>query len=128
MALQATLFYSGILGCLYIYLSAVVTKLRLTHDVHLDDGGHRDLLRAIRIHANFSEYVPFTLFLLLLCELIGGRPWMIHTLSLTFIAARILHMIGLRKLEGPSIYRFLGATLTWCVISILSIFCLISAF
>jgi uncharacterized membrane protein YecN with MAPEG domain len=128
MALQATLFYSGILGCLYIYLSIEVTKLRLTHDVHLGDGGHKDLFKAIRIHGNFSEYVPFTLFLLFLCELIGGRPWMIHTLSLTFIAARILHIIGLRKAEGPSIYRFLGSTLTWCVISILSIFCLISAF
>ncbi|MGV8948357.1 MAG: MAPEG family protein [Candidatus Paracaedibacter sp.] len=128
MALQATLFYSGILGCLYIYLSVEVTKLRLTHDVHLGDGGHMDLFKAIRIHGNFSEYVPFTLFLLLLCELIGGRPWMIHALSLTFIVARLLHIIGLRKLEGPSIYRFLGATLTWCVISVLSIFCLISAF
>lgn len=128
MALQATLLYSGILGCLYIYLSAEVTKLRLTHDVHLGDGGHMDLFKAIRIHGNFSEYVPFTLFLLLLCELIGGRPWMIHTLSLTFVAARILHIIGLRKTEGPSIYRFLGSTLTWAVISILSIFCLISAF
>lgn len=128
MALQATLFYTGILGCLFIYLSAEVTKLRLKHQVHLGDGGHLDLFKAIRIHGNFSEYVPLALILLLLSELIGGRPWMLHTLSSTFVIARILHVIGLRKTEGPSIYRFLGATLTWAVISIFSLFCLISAF
>lgn len=128
MALQATLFYSGILGCLYIYLSAEVTKLRVNYQVGLGDGGRLDLLKAIRIHGNFSEYVPLTLFLLLLTELIGGRPWMIHTLSVTFVVARILHIIGLRKIDGPSIYRFLGSTLTWIVILILSIFCLTSAF
>jgi len=128
MALQATLFYSGILGCLYVYLSTEITKLRVKYQVGLGDGGHPDLLKAIRIHGNFSEYVPFTLFLLLLCELIGSRPWMIHTLGMTFVIARIFHIIGLRKIEGPSIYCFLGAALTWLVILILSIFCLASAF
>jgi uncharacterized membrane protein YecN with MAPEG domain len=53
---------------------------------------------------------------------------MIHSLGVTFVAARILHIIGLRKTDGPSIYRFLGSTLTWIVISILSLFCLISSF
>ncbi len=128
MALQATLFYAGILGCFYVYLSAEVTKLRVKHQIGLGDGKRLDLLKAIRIHGNFSEYVPLTLFLLLLTELVGGRPWMIHTLSVTFVTARILHVIGLRKTDGPSIYRFLGSTFTWVVISILSIFCLISAF
>lgn len=128
MALQATLFYSGILGCLYVYLSAEVTKLRVKYQIGLGDGERPDLLKAIRIHGNFSEYVPFTLLLLLLCELIGGRPWMIHTLGTTFVTARIFHVIGLRKIEGPSIYCFLGATLTWIVMAILSIFCFASAF
>lgn len=128
MALQATLFYAGILGCFYVYLSAEVTKLRAKYQIFMGDGKRLDLLKATRIHGNFSEYAPITLFLLLLTELIGGRPWMIHTLSVTFVIARILHLIGLRKTEGPSIHRFLGSVLTWVVISILSIFCLISSF
>ncbi|MBM3469137.1 MAG: hypothetical protein FJX71_06905 [Alphaproteobacteria bacterium] len=128
MALHASIFYAGIFGLIYIYLSADVTKLRVKYQVGLGDGGHLDLLKAIRIHGNFSEYVPFALFLLFLSELIGGRPWMLHVLGVTLLVGRILHIIGLRKTDGPSIYRFFAAVMTWGVLLIFSIFCVISTF
>ena len=128
MALHASIFYAGLFGLIYIYLSAEVTKLRVKYQVGLGDGGHLDLLKAIRIHGNFSEYVPFALILMLLSELIGGRPWMLNLLGGVLVLARVLHIIGLRKTEGPSIYRFLAAVMTWSVILIFSIFCFISAF
>lgn len=128
MALHASILYSAIFGLLYIYLSAEVTKLRLKYQIWLGYGKHLDLFKAIRIHGNFIEYVPFTLFLLFLSELIGGRSWMIHTLGGVLVVARILHIIGLRMTEGPSLYRFFGTTLTWAVMLIFSIFCLVSAF
>ncbi|MBX9806079.1 MAG: MAPEG family protein [Alphaproteobacteria bacterium] len=127
MALHASILFSGIFGLLYIYLSAQVTLLRVKYQVGLGHGGHLDLLKAIRIHGNFSEYVPFALFLMFLSELIGGQSWMIHTLGVILVIARVLHIVGLRKTEGPSIYRLLGASLTWAVILIFSVFCLVSA-
>lgn len=128
MALHASILYSGLFGLIYIYLSAEVTKLRLKYQVYLGHGGHLDLLKAIRIQGNFAEYVPFTMFLLFLSELIGGRSWMIHLMGAILVIARILHVIGLRNTEGPSLYRFFGITLTWSVILVFSIFCLVSAF
>ena len=127
MALHASILYTGIFGLIFLYLSTEVTKLRLRYQVGLGDGGHLDLLKAIRIHGNFAEYVPLILFLLFLSELIGGRSWMLHALGAILVIGRILHIIGLRKTDGPSIYRFLGILFTWTVLLVLSVFCLISA-
>lgn len=128
MALHATILFSGIFGLIYLYLSVEVTKLRVKHQVSLGDGGRTDLLRAIRVHGNFSEYVPFALFLLFLSELSGGRSWLLYALGVTLLIARIMHIIAIRKADSPYTYRFIGAGLTWFVILILSIFCLFSAF
>ena len=128
MALHATILYSSIFGLMFLYLSAEVTKLRVRYEVYLGDGGHLDLFKAIRIHANFAEYIPIILFLLFLSELIGGRSWLLHTLGGLLVVGRILHVIGLQKSDGPSLYRFFGIIITWTVLLVLSVFCLISAF
>ena len=127
MALHASILFAGIFGLIYLYLSVEVTKLRVKHQISLGDGGRTDLLKAIRIHGNFSEYVPFALFLLFLSELSGGRSWLLYALGATLLIARILHIIGIRTTDIAYTYRFLGAVLTWFVILILSVFCLISA-
>lgn len=127
MALHATILYAGIFGLMFLYLSAEVSKLRVRYEVGLGDGGHLDLLKAIRIHGNFSEYVPIILILLFLSELMGGRSWLMHTLGGILLIGRVLHMIGLRITEGPSLYRFFGILMTWAVLLILSVFCFISA-
>ena len=40
--------------------------------VGLGDGGEKTLLRHIRVHGNFGEYVPFILMLMLMGELLGA--------------------------------------------------------
>lgn len=127
MALRVSIFYAGIFGLLFLYLSLEVFKLRLRYQAKLGHGGHLDLLKAMRIHGNFAEHVPFILVLFFLSEFIGGRSWMLHTLGITLLAGRILHIMGLRKTDGLSLYRTLGTLLTWVVLLILSVFCFISA-
>jgi uncharacterized membrane protein YecN with MAPEG domain len=127
MALHATILYAGIFGLIYVYLSIQVTLLRAKYQVWFGDGKRRDLLKAIRIHGNFAEFVPFTLFLLYISELVGGRSWILHTLGAIFLISRILLILALRK-DGPSPERLVGILLTWAVILILSAFCLVSAF
>ncbi|MBM3633097.1 MAG: hypothetical protein FJX03_05285 [Alphaproteobacteria bacterium] len=128
MGLHATILFAGIFGLMYLYLTVEVTKLRAKYQVWVGHGGHLDLLKAIRIHGNFAEYIPFIMLLLFLSELIGGRSWMLYFLGSLLLGGRILHIIGLRKTEGPSLHRFVGGLLTWTVLLVLSVFCFASAF
>ena len=59
-----TLFTSGVLGLLYMTLTAQVVRQRQKHNVSLGDGGVEAVQIAIRAHGNFAEYTPLALILL----------------------------------------------------------------
>ncbi|WP_274620662.1 MAPEG family protein [Colwellia maritima] len=66
MAINITItaFYASLLTLLYIGLSFNVIRLRFKLKVGVGDGGQEQLTKAIRIHGNFSEYMPLALILL----------------------------------------------------------------
>ena len=63
--------YAALLAFYYIYLSFNVIKVRRKEQISLGDNGNVKLQRAVRAHANFMEYVPFTIILLFLAEYQG---------------------------------------------------------
>ena len=85
-----TLATAGILGLIYIAISANVSAARRKTGIMMGDGtgkpGAEPLVLAMRIHANFAEYVPLALILLAGIELAGGG----HRL-LTVLAAVLVH-------------------------------------
>lgn len=114
--------YAGLLGLVYIGLSFWVIKLRRKFAQSLGDGGHRPLIKLIRVHANFSEYVPFTLVLLFLCEVYKIGNVYVHILGSGLFVGRLLHAYGLSKRSGPSFGRFYGLALNYLIIIISSLF------
>jgi hypothetical protein len=54
-------FYAALLAALYIFLSVRVIRMRVSNRIGLGDGSNPRLRRAIRVHANFSEYVSVDL-------------------------------------------------------------------
>jgi len=48
-------FYAAILALLYVYLSARTIGFRRKSRVSIGDGGDQELLRAVRMHANFAD-------------------------------------------------------------------------
>ena len=68
------------------------------------------LLVAARVHANFAEYVPFSLILLGLIELQGGSRNMLLGLAAALVIARLAHPLGL-GLKSPNMARTLGFAL-----------------
>src|SRR4051812_29434920 len=86
-----TPLYAALLALWFIVLSLRVMGLRRDTQVTLGDGGHTSMQRAIRGHANFVEYVPFALLLLLLLELSRFSLYLIHALGITLLIARLLH-------------------------------------
>ncbi|MBU2919000.1 MAG: putative membrane protein YecN with MAPEG domain [Psychrosphaera sp.] len=121
MNVEFTAFYAGILGLFYVALSFRVILLRRKFQVGIGHGKERELHRAIRVHGNFSEYVPLALFLLLLLELNGGQMWVLHVLGSMLFLGRILHVMGLSKSAGTSMPRFVGGTLTFGMMMIAAV-------
>jgi uncharacterized membrane protein YecN with MAPEG domain len=90
-----TATYAAVLAIVYILLSAWVVRGRFAFQVLHGDGGNRDMLRRMRAHANFAEYVPLALLLIALVEMRGGAPTTMHCLLAPLTVARIAHPFGM---------------------------------
>lgn len=112
-----TALYAGLLGVLLLVLSYRVSMYRRRHGISLGDGGHKGLHAAIRVQGNFVEYVPTALVLLLLVELTGRQPAIVHGLGAALFLGRVLHAQGLTSNpDGKSPGRLLGILLTWLML------------
>ena len=109
-----TAFYAAMLGIFLVLISARVSLLRSKLKVMFGDGGHVDLMRAVRAQANFVEYVPLALLLIAFVEWGGLASWAVHTLVGVLLASRVIHYWGITSRKDPA--RGVGATLTWLVL------------
>lgn len=117
--MTVTLITAGILGFLFLILSLRVSLVRRSARISVGDGGNQQLELRCRAQANLAEYLPFTLFLIFLAEQAWGAKWYVIALAAAFVIARILHALGMRSL-APTPPRFIGATLTYAVLALLS--------
>ena len=60
-----TPIYAGLLAIVYFLLSWRIISMRGPGGPSFGDGGDPVLLRRIRAHGNFAEYVPFLLIFLI---------------------------------------------------------------
>ena len=109
MNITITILYAGLLGLIYLGLTVRVIRFRGRHQVGIGDGGHSDLARAIRVHANFGEYVPLLLVLMGFIEASGGAAWALHAIGIVLVVGRVAHAFGLAGTEGASLGRAVGA-------------------
>ena len=125
--MTVTASYAALLALMYMGISCWVVLLRRRHSVGIGDGKVHELKRAIRVHGNFAEYVPFGLLLLGFLEMLGEHPQLLHALGGSLVVARILHFRGLSANPGVSFGRFWGTSLTLLVMGIAAIRILILA-
>ncbi|MDP9140213.1 MAG: MAPEG family protein [Pseudomonadota bacterium] len=119
-----TPLYAGLLAILFITLSVRVVQQR-GHGVSLGHGEDQVLLRRIRGHGNFAEYVPFILLMMALLEVGGATPvWLLHALGITLVVARVLHGVALSYTEKWKFGRFYGTLLTFILVLVLGLLCL----
>ena len=107
-----TAVYAAISALLVVALSFRVIRLRLSTRTGIGDGGHQDLARRIRAHANAVEYLPLALLLLLLVEWNQTLPLIVHGFGIVLVLGRLLHAVGLSRSAGASPARFIGMLLT----------------
>jgi uncharacterized protein len=124
MQVPITALWAGLLGLLMLALAINVVRARVTEKVGFGDGGNVVMLQRIRVHANFTEYVPMGLVLMLVLELNGASHGLLHTLGASLFAARLLHAFGLGSSTGTTPGRFGGTVLTWLTVLVASGFAL----
>ncbi len=120
--IPTTMITAGILGLIYIALSARVSQMRRKVGISSGDGDGKPeaepLAVAIRSHANFAEYVPFALILLGLIE--SDVPVLTLILAIMLVLGRLAHPVGM-TMPAPNVFRLAGILLTWLVILIAAV-------
>lgn len=114
--MTVTPVYATLLGLLFIALSLRTIRLRRRHQIAVGDGNNSELRRAMRVHANFAEYVPLALLLVYFVEHDGATMLLVHTLGCALLAGRLLHAWGVSQPRENFRYRVTGMVLTFGVI------------
>jgi uncharacterized membrane protein YecN with MAPEG domain len=122
-----SILYAALLGLLLIALSINVVLARRRYRVRLGVGSEEGMQQAVRVQANFSEYVPLAAVLLVLAELSGMPIAAVHVVGILLVTSRLLHAWGLSHSPGRTFGRFYGTAGTWLVITCLSLWLLWSA-
>ena len=113
-----TPLYAAVLALMFIALSVRTLRLRRKHKVAVGDGGKPELLRAMRVHANFAEYTPMTLLLIYMLESMSGPSFVIHALCICLVIGRISHAYGVSKLTENYRYRVFGMSMTFAALGL----------
>jgi uncharacterized membrane protein YecN with MAPEG domain len=121
-----TMHYAGALALVFFVLSLRVIQGRTGKSgPSLGDGGDTGMLRRIRAHGNFAEYVPIILIMMGLLESSGASRMMLHGLGGALLLARISHGYTFAYLKDWPPGRMLGAGLTLLVLGVAGVACLI---
>jgi uncharacterized membrane protein YecN with MAPEG domain len=114
-----TAFYLGILVLIYAVLALRVAGLRRSNRVLFGDADSATLRTAIRVHANFIEYVPIIGLLVALLEMSGTSTTRVHILMGGLLLSRLLHPLGMAARPGTwqfNVGRVGGILLTIAVL------------
>jgi len=111
--MTVTSLYAGLLAIWFLVLSIRVILGRSgAGNPSLGDGGNPAMLRRIRGHANFAEYVPLILVLMGLLELSGSQKWVLHALGAVLLVGRLLHGYAFSFTKEHVFGRSAGIVLT----------------
>ena len=119
--------YAALLALLFVLLGERTIRTRHRRGVALGHGDDPAMLRAMRVHANFAEYVPLALLLIYFVELSSQAPWLVHLLGVTLLLARLCHAFGMSRTPENFRYRVAGMGLTFSVILVSAAYILIRA-
>jgi uncharacterized membrane protein YecN with MAPEG domain len=103
---------AGVLILMQIALMLAVVAARRRNRQSIGDGGHQDLLQAMRRHGNFAENAAIFLAGFTLLELAGGGRLGLAVLCAAFVLGRISHAVGLSMTKTVNPFRTGGVVLT----------------
>lgn len=113
MDIHITALYAAALAPVFLALSLAVVRRRQMDRAAWGDDGSGPLMRIVRAHGNFAEYVPMVLLLLLLAELRGAPVPLLHVTGASLLIGRLVHAFGLVARPAALAWRVTGMALTF---------------
>lgn len=110
---HAAALWVGLHLLLMLVLSALVVRQRQKHKILFGDEGIPEVAQAVRAFGNASEYIPAGLAGLIVLDVAGASPLLVHIAGALLFAGRVTHAVGLSTSGGVSVARSIGMTLTW---------------
>lgn len=116
--------YAAVLALFFILLAMRVIALRGNPlfaflKTNIDD--KRSLDRAIRGHANFAEYTPLMLVLMILAEQSGTAVIMLHVCGAMFTLGRLAHGLCFGFMKHSMVLRTGGMGLSLAALGAIAI-------
>ncbi len=121
--LTITLTFIGIMLLLQVSLSIAASAYRAKLGIELGDNGDLTMLKAVRAHGNFIEYVPIVLIAMAACEFVGAPGWFVVIAGCVLVLSRLSHAAYMLGYAG-SAARLFGAGLTTALMVVLAVFLL----
>lgn len=107
------LLYAALLALLFVGLSIRTLRMRRQLGIAIGDAGNESMLRAMRVHSNFAEYVPLSLLLMYLVEVTGAPPLWVHGLGISVLLGRVSHAFGVSQTQENYVFRVAGMAMTF---------------
>lgn len=124
-----TAVYAGVLGLIGVFLGLRVSLRRGSTKTFTGSGDDDVLARRVRAHGNFAEWVPLTLILLALIEMIGAPSLAIHVFGVAIVVGRVLHSLGLLAAGGSfQVGRAIGGLVAYIGVALIALYAIWLAF
>jgi uncharacterized membrane protein YecN with MAPEG domain len=124
--MQIVPLYAAILALFFVALSVRTLLLRRSLRIAIGDAGSETMLRAMRVHSNFAEYVPLGLILIYLVEVQGAHALFVHLLGLCLLAGRASHAFGVSQAKENYRFRVFGMAMTFMTLILSAFYLLIT--
>ena len=124
MAMTITALYAALLALVFLVLSFRTIGARRAARIEIGDGADKELLRRMRVHANFAEYVPIALILMALAESLRLPSARLHGIGALLLIGRIVHAYGLSQTPHIMGLRVVGMVATFTAILVAALGCL----
>lgn len=118
---------AGAAALMNLWLAIRVGQYRTKSKIMLGDGGDPQLIAHMRAHANYVEYTPFILILILVLELRHGPSLWLWAIGAIYIVGRICHAIGMTTAD-LRVLRAVGTAVTMLTLLGLAVFATYTAF
>ncbi len=114
---EAAALYLALNMILLFILGYRTVKVRQSTGIGLGHAENDDMMRAMRIHANFAEYAPLPLLGLFALSAMNAPVMVVHVFGGIFTLARYAHCFGFTAPEGQRpTGRFYGTIFTGLIL------------